>query len=106
MDAREEMIMRDENKAMAAALAAYTGPVTQCPPGTASSRTVRKRVSDPRTDAGWRYDDPDPRQERRKQRIARARREQIVKRNTAVREKLSAKMGKKHKGEICARRFD
>jgi hypothetical protein len=89
MDETEEMTMRDESKAAAAALAAYTGAVTQCPPGTASM-TVRKRVPDPRTDAGWRYDDPDRREERRKRRMARARREQIVKRNAAVKGSATA----------------
>jgi hypothetical protein len=92
------MTQTDDTKAMRDAVAAYDGPVTQCPPGKKPkrrkwkvwSKTVKQRPTDPRTDAGWQHDDggPDPKEQRRQQRMAHAQRQRIAKRNTAMRKQI------------------
>jgi len=75
---------------MLKALAAYSGPVTRCPPGKARGADLPKRK-----DHGHRWlhahgdDVPsrDKKAERRRQRMARAERERIAKRNAFVRKR-------------------
>ena len=75
---------------MLEALAAYSGPVTRCPPGKARGADLPKRK-----DHGHRWlhahgdDVPsrDKKAERRKKRMARAERDRIAKRNAFVRKR-------------------
>jgi hypothetical protein len=72
------------------AIAAYSAPVTQCPPGQArgkpvkamdgAARWLKEHHRDPVT--------PDPKAVRRRQRMQRAQRERIAKRNAAVRKRI------------------
>lgn len=90
--------MKDNDEEMRKALAAYTGPVTPCPPGKKPKRgewkvwspTVKQRAPDPRADAAWQHDDAlDPKEERRRERMERARLERIAERNAALLERIS-----------------
>src|SRR6516225_12132535 len=73
---------------MLEALAAYSGPVTRCPPGKARGADLPKRK-----DRGQRWlhahgdyvPSREKKAERRKKRMARAERDRIAKRNASVR---------------------
>jgi hypothetical protein len=73
------------------ALAAYSGPVTRCRPGKARGAEMPKREE---RSTRWlnahRGDVPlrDKKAERRKRRMARAERERIKQRNSAVRKRI------------------
>lgn len=74
---------------MLKALATYNGPVTRCPPGKARGADLPKKEGRSRNWLnGHRNDVPvrDDKAEHRKQRMARAERARIAKRNAFVRE--------------------
>lgn len=88
----------DIDRAMAEAVARYSGAVTQCPPGKKPkrgwskprpSKTVKERPPDPRADAGWQDDGPDLKAERKQRRMARVRREQIGERNAPMLKRIA-----------------
>ena len=75
---------------MLEALAAYSGPVTKCPPGKARGAQMPKReyrarqwLNGHRDDVPWR----DEKAERRRKRMARAEQARIAKRNASVRKR-------------------
>lgn len=89
----------DDAKAMAEAVARYTGPVTQCPPGKprASNKKVVKvakvlTVVDDATHWLQHHVDDVPvkdlREERRRQRMERAKRQRIADRNAPLLERI------------------
>jgi hypothetical protein len=77
---------------MTKAVAAYSGPIKRCRPGKARAADLPKKADRPQQ---WlnthRKDAPlrDKKAERRKRRMARAERERIEQRNTAVRKRNS-----------------
>lgn len=86
------------NKAMAEAVAAYSGPVTQCPTGKKPRRreawprsnTVKQRPPNPLTDAGWKNDAPDAREQHRLRQLKlEEKRERITKRNAPLLKKVA-----------------
>lgn len=72
--------------AMRKALAGYTGPVTRCPPGEA--RAKPSKVAGKAGRWLWQHRDDRPvrdsKEERRRNRMARARRQRIAERNAAL----------------------
>ena len=80
----------DKNKiaeAMRKAVATYIGPVTRCPLGKARAKPTEKMDKAAKW-LGRHYNDQpsvDAKEQRRRQRKARAQRERIAKRNAAVR---------------------
>ena len=90
--------MKENDEEMRRARETYTGTVTLCPPSKKPkrgewkvwSKTVKQRAPDPRADAAWQHDDAaDPKEERRRERMARARLERIAERNAALLERVS-----------------
>ena len=69
---------------MTKAIAAYSGPVTQCPPGEARAKPVKVVDKAERWLEQHSNDVKDPRAERRQMRMARAQRERIARRNAAI----------------------
>jgi hypothetical protein len=76
----------DESKAMAAALATYTGPVTRCQPGKARGDLPIKKTAPDLNAAGWQVPPPDESEQRRRRRMARAKRQRIAEHNAAIRQ--------------------
>ena len=73
---------------MLKAVAAYSGPVTRCPPGKARGADPQEREYGARQWLNGHRDDVplrDEKAERRRQRMARAERARIAKRNASVR---------------------
>jgi hypothetical protein len=71
---------------MTAALASYTGPVTQCPTGHAKGdEPVKAKPGPDLSAAGWQAPPPDRLAQRRQRRMAQAKRQRINEHNAAVR---------------------
>jgi hypothetical protein len=80
----------EQREQLRQALAAYAGPVTRCPPGEAKAKQLPPTDPAERRAERWlrrhANDRPviDPKEERRRKRMARARRQRIAERNAAL----------------------
>jgi hypothetical protein len=66
------------------AIAAYAGPMTRCRPGKARGNKPIKEKPRPDVSASWLVPPPDKNEQRRRQRMARAKRQHIAERNAAL----------------------
>jgi hypothetical protein len=70
---------------MTAAIESYAGPMTRCRPGKARGDKPIKGKPGPDVSASWLVPPPDESEQRRRQRMARAKRQRIAERNAMIR---------------------